>query len=146
MSLAVVASCGLALLTAPAHATASQASPALHSSTAPAHRVAYKADANPIPRLGITESAIVREDPDSETGVLKIRALAPGGPGEKSGLKVNDLIESIDNSEVDGPDGIEITTPEALNEALKDRPSGAVVHVQIDREDAGKSIVDVTLD
>jgi len=65
----------------------------------------------------------VRVAPDKKT--LRIESVTPGGPAEKAGLRVNDVILKIDNQT--------LATPEDLGGFLKVRRPGARINVHVQR-------------
>lgn len=132
---AVAASCGLALMIAPAQA--STPAPAHHQTAAQAARAC---GACPIPKLGITESEVA--DTDAE---VVIKKMDPDGPASKAGLDNGDVLQFIDSAETVGS-GTAILDPDHLNQLLKDRASGTQVKFQVFKTaERGEAYIDVTI-
>ncbi|MBS1953313.1 MAG: PDZ domain-containing protein [Cyanobacteria bacterium SZAS-4] len=56
-----------------------------------------------------------------------VMKVTPDGPAHKAGIKVGDMIVQVDHSPV--------TSPDAFNQSLQNRPIGEVVIIGISRED-----------
>jgi S1-C subfamily serine protease len=69
-------------------------------------------------------------------GVL-VEQVAPGGPAEKAGVAVGDLITAID--------GRPTKTPEALGVVLADQKPGATIRVDLRHTDGSTRSVEIRL-
>lgn len=85
--------------------------------------------AKPLPFVGLATATLPEMvadhlDLDSGSGVI-IRTVYPGGPAEKAGLSVNDVILSIDGTAVGNP---EVITELVGRRQIGDRLSLALIH------------------
>jgi putative serine protease PepD len=81
--------------------------------------------------LGVTTSP----DPTRPTGAL-VQSLVPGGPAQKAGVRVGDLIRTID--------GKPVKDPSDLSAAISNKKPGDKVTVEIERNGLTQSL-DATL-
>jgi S1-C subfamily serine protease len=87
-------------------------------------------------RLGPVEDDDLRAAHGIDAPGARVEALAPGHPAERSGIRVGDVILSID--------GEKIRSPERVGHAIRSRPPGAVVKLRVLR--AGRELeIAVTL-
>ncbi len=69
---------------------------------------------------------------EETTGGVKIKSVTPGSAADKAGLKANDVITKFD--------GKDITTPQALYDAVTAKKGKDVVKINYDRDGKGKTV------